>query len=89
MTAGKEEVAMDTKSPLPVSDGPAEPDRLIRFTEARETLGLSKSTMYRLIERNALPRPVKIGALTFFSQRELQSWIAEKLAGRGRELGDE
>lgn len=58
-------------------------DRFVTFTEARETLGLSKSTIYRLLEQDALPRPIKIGKRTFFSARELQAWIAGKLADRG------
>ena len=80
---------MDTKSPLPVSGGPAEPDRLITLTEARETLSLSRSTVYRLLEQKVLPRPIKVGKRTFFSEREIQAWIADKLALRGREVGDE
>lgn len=69
-----------------VSGGPTTPDRLLRFAEARRTLGLSKSTMYRLLERGELPRPIKIGVLTYFSEREVQTWIANKLAARGREV---
>ncbi|WP_417733410.1 helix-turn-helix transcriptional regulator [Roseovarius sp.] len=57
-------------------------DRLIRFSDGLTMLGLSKSTAYRMIKQGALPRPVKIGHLAFFSERELQDWIAEKLAER-------
>jgi len=64
-------------------------DRLLTFGEARATIGLSKSTVYRLLEQDALPRPIKIGKRTLFSERELQGWIASKLAGRGRGVGDE
>jgi predicted DNA-binding transcriptional regulator AlpA len=64
-------------------------DRLVTFQEALATLGISKSNAYRLLEQGALPRPIKIGKRTFFSERELQGWIASKLAGRGREVGDE
>lgn len=57
-------------------------DRLIRFSDGLAMLGLSKSTAYRMIRQGALPRPVKVGAMAFFSERELQDWIAEKLAER-------
>jgi excisionase family DNA binding protein len=77
---------MSTTAPTSVSLGPTSQDRLIKFAEARRTLGLSKSTMYRMLERGDLPCPVKIGALTYFSERELQEWIANKLASRGREF---
>lgn len=64
-----------------------ERDRLVSFTEALAVIGVSRSTAYRLIAEDALPRPVKIGALTFFSERELQGWISEKLAARNEEQG--
>ena len=64
-------------------------DRLLSLQEAIATLGISRSTCYRLLEQNALPCPVKIGKRTFFSERELQTWIASKLASRGRGVGDE
>ena len=76
---------MNITAATAASGGPTHPDRLIRFVEARRTLGLSKSTMYRMLERGDLPSPVKIGALTYFSERELQDWIASKLAARMQE----
>ncbi|MBS8225735.1 helix-turn-helix transcriptional regulator [Vannielia litorea] len=57
-------------------------DRLISFSEALSRIGVSRSTAYRHIADGQMPQPVKIGALTFFSERELQTWIAEKLAAR-------
>lgn len=57
-------------------------DRLVRFADGVAMLGLSKSTAYRMLQEDALPKSLKIGALTFFSERELQAWIAEKLAAR-------
>lgn len=65
---------------------PTAGDRLLNFREALATLGISKSNAYRLLEQDALPRPIKIGRRTFFSERELQAWIANKLAGRGQEV---
>jgi predicted DNA-binding transcriptional regulator AlpA len=57
-------------------------DRLISFADVLKLIGISRSSAYRLIHKGALPKPVKIGALTFFSERELQAWIAAKLAAR-------
>ena len=68
--------------------GPATIDRLLKFAEARQSLGLSRSTMYRMLERGELPCPLKIGALTYFSEREVQDWIAGQLAARGRRAGN-
>lgn len=63
----------------------AERDRLVSFAEALKTLGISKSNAYRLLERGALPQPIKIGHRSFFSERELQEWITKKLAARVQE----
>ncbi|MBU3000318.1 AlpA family phage regulatory protein [Roseovarius nubinhibens] len=57
-------------------------DRLVRFTDALRMLGLKRSTAYRLIQKDSLPKPIKIGSMTYFSERELQDWIANKLASR-------
>lgn len=57
-------------------------DRLISFADVLKLIGISRSSVYRLIQKGALPKPVKIGALTFFSERELQAWITAKLAAR-------
>jgi prophage regulatory protein len=73
-------VAQIEKQTTVVSQAPV--DRLLKFSEVRSTLGLSKSTIYRLLQRGELPQPIKIGALTFFSERELQAWLAQKLATR-------
>lgn len=62
-----------------------ERDRLVPFPEALSMLGVSKSTAYRMLARHGLPEPVKIGSRTFFSERELLGWIAEKLASRSQE----
>ncbi|MCE5972606.1 AlpA family phage regulatory protein [Sinirhodobacter sp. WL0062] len=58
-------------------------DRLVSFTGALKIIGISRSTAYRLIADKTLPQPIKLGALTFFSERELQTWIADRLASRG------
>lgn len=62
----------------------AEPiqDRLIRFSEALKIIGISRSSAYRLLSKNLLPQPIKIGMLNFFSERELQAWISQKLDER-------
>lgn len=62
---------------------PTENDRLITIAAAHQQLGVSRSKLYRMLEEDEIPRPVKIGRQAFFSQRELQAWIADRLAARG------
>lgn len=57
-------------------------DKLLPLTTAQERLGVSRSQLYRLLEEQAIPRPIKIGRRSYFSQRELQQWINTRLAQR-------
>jgi prophage regulatory protein len=63
-------------------DEQPDPARLLSLRETIGLVGISRSTAYRLLENGDFPKPVKIGSRNFFSSRELQSWIQEKLAGR-------
>ena len=38
-----------------------EPRRVLRCREVQETLGVSKSTVYRLVASGALAKPLRIG----------------------------
>lgn len=57
-------------------------DRLITFADARCLVGLSRSKIYLLMADNDFPTPVKVGRNNYFSERELQAWIAMQLSGR-------
>lgn len=45
--------------------------------------GLGRSKLYALVSEGDFPIPVKLGRKTVFSQREVQAWIADRLARRG------
>ncbi len=57
-------------------------DRLIAISAAQQKLGISRSKLYRMLDEGELPSPIKIGRRAYFSECELQAWIAEKLAAR-------
>lgn len=57
-------------------------DRLVPISTAQQQLGVSRSKLYQLLGEGDLPRPVKIGRRTFFSERELQVWISARLGAR-------
>lgn len=63
-------------------------DRLISFARACEVVGISRSQVYRLLEANAFPTPVKVGRNNFFSEREIQSWIQAQLGSRAPKRGE-
>lgn len=50
-------------------------------------LGLSRTTLYELIKTGAFPRPIDLtptGTRTGFLVSEIEAWLAERAAARGR-----
>jgi prophage regulatory protein len=57
--------------------------RLIRLPEVRQTCGLSRSEIYRLIGLGRFPRSVPLGErVVAWNAEEVQSWVEEKIAAR-------
>lgn len=56
-----------------------EADRLIRIADVMHVVGLRKTAVYQLIKDGAFPAPVKVGAASLWSERAVQSWVAQQL----------
>jgi len=50
---------------------------LIDVKEVARILDLSTPTIYRLSDRGAMPRPLKIGGRNRWDRSALQTWISE------------
>jgi predicted DNA-binding transcriptional regulator AlpA len=63
---------------------PPSEDALVRLRDVEKVTGLKKSRIYELVRDpdSDMPRPVKIFGATRWSHRELQRWVASKLAER-------
>lgn len=63
--------------------------RLIRMKEVIQKTGLSKSSIYDLLARDQLPKPVRLsppgGRSVAFVESEIDTWIAERIAARHAE----
>lgn len=69
--------------PLPPA---AEPGRLIRLPATLSLVPLGRTAWLDLVKRNEAPQPVKIGRATFWVEREVLDWIAERVrAHRGQQ----
>jgi prophage regulatory protein len=66
---------------------PGRKDRLLPFAAALRLVGVGRSKAYELLAAGDFPRPVKLGTRNFFSEQEIQAWIALRLAERGP-IGD-
>lgn len=67
-------------------------DRLLRLPEVKQQVGLGRSSIYALLDPRSprhdptFPKPVQLGPRAIaFSERELDSWIAQRKAARSTE----
>lgn len=69
--------------PEPFSDTVQE--RFIRLPEVMHLCGLSRSTIYDLISREAFPKQISLGGKNVaWAQSEITAWMAERIADRNR-----
>lgn len=60
-------------------------ERFLRLPEVIHQCGLSRSTLYDLIARNAFPAQVSLGGKNVaWLQSEVSVWMAERIAERNR-----
>ena len=66
--------------PVPV---PAQHERFIRLPEVMHLCGLSRSTIYDLISRDAFPQQISLGGKNVaWVQSEVSAWMAARIAAR-------
>ncbi len=69
--------------PLDRDTTPAPKTILLRLPQVKAHTGLSRSELYRRMDRDEFPRPIKIGQrASAWSSLEIENWIAERIAER-------
>ena len=69
---------------LPPVSAPTQ-ERFLRLPEVIHQCGLSRSTLYDLIARNAFPSQVSLGGKNVaWLQSEVTVWMSERIAQRNR-----
>ena len=69
--------------PMQFSD--AVQERFIRLPEVMHLCGLSRSTIYDLIGREAFPKQISLGGKNVaWAQSEITAWMTERIADRNR-----
>ncbi len=53
--------------------------RLIRLPQVKAMVGLGRSSIYDWIKRGEFPKPIKVGRLSGWIEREVQEWIDERI----------
>jgi prophage regulatory protein len=51
-------------------------DRLLKIKDALQIIPISKSAFWERVKDGTLPKPVKIGASTFWRHSDLMSFVA-------------
>ncbi|MDD0843368.1 helix-turn-helix transcriptional regulator [Pseudomonas sp. Gutcm_11s] len=59
-------------------------DSLIKLSEVMRQVGIGKTKIYKLIQDDLFPTPVKLGSVSRWSQLEIQDWIEQQKAARDR-----
>lgn len=58
-------------------------DRLLPLDEVKTIVGLGKTMIYRMMRAGSFPKACKAGGCsTRWSEREVQDWVAQRLAQR-------
>lgn len=54
-------------------------DKILRCRDVQDAIGLSRSTIYRMIEREEFPKPTKLGVRAIGWRRSVViEWINQK-----------
>lgn len=70
---------LGSPSSISSSDSVSTPDRIIRANEVQEMTGLSRTTLWRMENKDEFPRRVSLGGNTVgWKLREVQDWISNR-----------
>lgn len=61
------------------------PIRALSLKQVVELTNLSKAYLYELIARGLFPAPAKVGRKSIWDKREVELWLEERFAQRGRQ----
>lgn len=60
-------------------------ERLLRRPEVEYMTGLSKASLYRLMQEDSFPRPINLGPRTVaWPESEVDEWIEKQISSRNR-----
>ena len=79
-------VSVSASAPAaPLFPVPAQHERFLRLPEVMHLCGLSRSTIYDLISREAFPKQISLGGKNVaWAQSEITAWMADRIAERNR-----
>jgi prophage regulatory protein len=61
----------------------AEETHFLRIKDVLKRVPVSRPTIYRLIEKDEFPKPVKLGCVSMWPEKEIDDWMKSKVQDRG------
>lgn len=77
---------IDTAQAIPETQTPPIGERLLRRPEVERKVGMTRSTLYRMIDKGLFPAPVHIGGVAAWPLSEVDQWIDELKENRSASL---
>lgn len=68
---------------------PRESSELMTVNEVAAALRCSPRTVYRLVEMQKMPAPLKLGGMVRWPRRRIKDWVDAGCPGSGKELRDD
>lgn len=62
---------------------------LLRLDELTKRMGLKKPTIYSLMKRGLIPRPIKMGRASLWVESEIDACIAQRIKARNESPSNE
>lgn len=68
---------------MPYTDpAPSEETHYLRLNDFLPRIKISRPTLYRLVAKDAFPKPVKFGASSLWVEHEIQAWERQRMDAR-------
>lgn len=59
----------------------SEIDRFIRLQDVENAIGLKRSQIYKMVNDQTFPRPLKIGSASRWSLSAVKAWMDDQISG--------
>ncbi|AOE49263.1 helix-turn-helix transcriptional regulator [Kangiella sediminilitoris] len=68
-----------SKDPISRQELARQPHRVLRLKDVMAKLGVSRSTVYKLVADNKLPKPISLGARSIgWIEKSIDSWLEKQ-----------
>ncbi|QNN21811.1 helix-turn-helix domain-containing protein [Planctomycetales bacterium ZRK34] len=70
-------VICENSKSSPQKGGTSRPTAMLTAADVAAMLACSMKTVYRLVDRGAIPRPLRVGGMLRWNRTHVEQWIAD------------